>query len=229
MVLVSGGLDSATALAIAASEGYRVHALTVHYGQRHRSEIDAARAVASRAGAAAHKVIELDLREFGGSALTDSAFEVPKDRDPLEQEDIPATYVPARNTILLSLALAWAEVIPAHDIFIGVNALDYSGYPDCRPEFIAAFERAANLGTKAGTTGHPIRIHAPLISLTKGAIIQRGLALGVDYGITTSCYDPEPGGVACGRCDACVLRRRGFNQAGVRDPVRYAGEEAGAR
>jgi 7-cyano-7-deazaguanine synthase len=229
VVLVSGGLDSATAFAVAASEGYRVHALTVQYGQRHASEIDAARAVASRGGAVAHKVVELDLRVFGGSALTDSAVDVPKDRDPCEQADIPVTYVPARNTILLSLALAWAEVIPAQDIFIGVNALDYSGYPDCRPEFIAAFERAANLGTKAGTTGHPIRIHAPLISLGKSAIIQRGLALGVDYGITTSCYDPEPGGVACGRCDACVLRRRGFEQAGVRDPVRYAREKAGAR
>lgn len=229
VVLVSGGLDSTTALAMAAGEGYSVYALTVRYGQRHATEIDAARAVASRAGVIEHKIVELDLRAFGGSALTDSAIGVPKDRDPREHDDIPATYVPARNTILLSLALAWTEAIGAHDMFIGVNALDYSGYPDCRPEFIEAFERAANLGTKAGTSGEHIRIHAPLISLSKSEIIQRGVALGVDYSITISCYDPGPDGAACGRCDACVLRLRGFEEAGLRDPARYAPQQAGAR
>lgn len=229
VVLVSGGLDSTTALALAISEGYRAHALTVRYGQRHAGEIEAARTVASRAGVVEHRVVDLDLRGFGGSALTDPAIGVPKDRDPGRHDDVPATYVPARNTILLSLALAWAEVIPAHDIFIGVNALDYSGYPDCRPEFIAAFERAANLGTKAGTTGEHIRIHAPLISLSKSEIIQRGVALGVDYGLTTSCYDPAADGAACGRCDACVLRLRGFEEAGLRDPARYARESAAGR
>lgn len=223
VVLVSGGLDSTTVLAVASAEGFRVHALTVRYGQRHEQELEAARDVAARWRVTAHKTVELDLRTFGGSALTDDAVAVPKDADVGSRSGIPATYVPARNTILLSLALAWAEVIPAADIFIGVNALDYSGYPDCRPEFIAAFENVARLGTRAGSEGRVrIRVHAPLINLTKREIIQLGLELGVDYAQTVSCYDPAPGGEACGRCDACQLRLRGFAEVGVPDPARYA-------
>ena len=222
VVLLSGGLDSTTTLAIARSLGYQVYALSFRYGQRHEIEIQAARRVAERLGAAGHAIMEIDLRLFGGSALT-SDIPVPKGR-PLERvgEDIPITYVPARNTIFLSFALAWAEVLGANNIFIGVNALDYSGYPDCRPEYIEAFQRMANLATKAGVEGRSsIRIHTPLLHLSKAQIIQKGLELGVDYGLTTSCYDPSPEGEACGQCDACLLRLKGFAEAGVRDPVAY--------
>jgi 7-cyano-7-deazaguanine synthase len=217
IVLLSGGLDSATAAAIARSEGFELYALTVAYGQRHRCEIDAARAVARALGVARHVEMPVDLSAFGGSALT-SAIDVPKDR-PLDAGDIPPTYVPARNTVFLSLALAWAEALGAGDIFIGVNALDYSGYPDCRPEFIEAFERLAALATKAGVEGARTRVHAPLIRLTKAEIIRRGLELGVDYGITHSCYDPAASGRACGHCDSCLLRARGFAEAGIVDPA----------
>lgn len=222
VVLLSGGLDSTTALAVASAEGYRVHALTVRYGQRHEQELRAAREVASVWRVEAHKTVELDLRTFGGSALTDEAISVPRDESP-DRTGVPVTYVPARNTILLSLALAWAEVIPAADIFIGVNALDYSGYPDCRPEFIEAFESVARLGTRAGTEdAMQIRVRTPLIDLTKREIIQLGLSLGVDYAQTVSCYGPGTSGEACGRCDACQLRLRGFSEVGVADPARYA-------
>jgi 7-cyano-7-deazaguanine synthase len=223
VVLLSGGLDSATALAIARAEGFEPYALTVFYGQRHAAEMDAARAVARALGAKEHVETEIDLRRFGGSALT-ADIDVPKNR-PAERiaEGIPVTYVPARNTIFLSMALGWAEVLGAFDIFVGVNALDYSGYPDCRPEFIAAFETLANVATKAGVEGAGrFRIHAPLIHLTKAQIIKRGVALGVDYGVTSSCYDPDPQSHgACGRCDSCQLRTRGFSEAGVKDPTRY--------
>lgn len=217
IVLLSGGLDSATAAAIGRSEGFDLYALTVAYGQRHRCEIESARAVARALGVVRHVELQVDLSAFGGSALTD-AIEVPKDRD-LEASDIPATYVPARNTVFLALALAWAETLGAQDIYIGVNALDYSGYPDCRPEFVEAFERLAGLATKAGVEGARLRIHAPLISMTKAEIIRRGLALGVDYGLTHSCYDPDASGRPCGHCDSCLLRAKGFAEAGVRDPV----------
>ena len=217
VVLLSGGLDSATAAAIAASEGFELYALTVGYGQRHSCEIESARAVARALGAARHVELRVDLAAFGGSALT-APIDVPKDRD-LAAPDIPVTYVPARNTVFLSLALAWAETLGARDIFIGVNALDYSGYPDCRPEFVAAFERLAALATKAGVEGAPLRVHAPLITLTKAEIIRRGIALGVDYGLTHSCYDPDVAGRPCGRCDSCLLRAKGFAEAGVRDPA----------
>src|SRR3712207_3771515 len=223
VVLLSGGLDSTTTLAYAVDRGFDVRVMTFRYGQRHAHEVEAARRVASRFGVREHVVVDVDLRPFGGSALT-SDLPVPKDRgvETLARDGIPITYVPARNTIFLSFALAWAEVLAAGDIFIGVNALDYSGYPDCRPEYIAAFERMANLATRAGVEGtNRVVIHAPLIDLTKAQIIELGLGLGVDYGLTTSCYDPTPDGAACGRCDACLLRRRGFAQAGVRDPVRY--------
>jgi len=222
VVLLSGGLDSTTTLAIAQSEGFAVHALTFRYGQRHEAEIEAARRVAARCGVAQHVIAEIDLRLFGGSALT-ADISVPKDR-PLEEmaRGIPITYVPARNTIFLSFALAWAEVLEASDIFIGVNALDYSGYPDCRPEYVEAYERMANLATKAGVEGRQrLTIHTPLINLSKAEIIQRGLALGVDYGITLSCYDPSPEGEACGRCDACLLRLRGFSEIGIKDSAPY--------
>jgi 7-cyano-7-deazaguanine synthase len=217
VVLLSGGLDSATAAAVARSEGYEIHALTIAYGQRHRCEIEAARAVAGGIGAVRHVELQVDLSAFGGSALT-AAIAVPKDR-PLDAPDIPVTYVPARNTVFLSLALAWAETLGARDIFIGVNALDYSGYPDCRPAFIEAFERLAGVATKAGVEGAPTRIHAPLIGLTKAAIVRLGLALGVDYAVTHSCYDPDAAGRPCGGCDSCVLRARGFAEAGVEDPA----------
>lgn len=221
VVLLSGGLDSATTLAIAASEGYRVHALTVRYGQRHELETVAARKIAEHWRVAAHAVVDLDLRVFGGSALT-ADIEIPKDRDLAQAHDIPATYVPARNTIFLSLALAWAEVIPASEIFIGVNALDYSGYPDCRPEFIRQFEKLATLATKAGVSGEmQIHVRAPLLTLSKREIIQRGLGLDVDYGMTLSCYDPAADGTGCGRCDACQLRLKGFAEAGAVDPATY--------
>jgi 7-cyano-7-deazaguanine synthase len=224
VVLLSGGLDSATALAVARAEGFRCHALTIAYGQRHAVELEAARRVAAALGAADRRVMHLDLRVFGGSALT-AEIAVPHDRPADEMASgIPVTYVPARNTVFLSLALAWAEVIGSFDIFMGVNAVDYSGYPDCRPEFVAAFEALANLATKAGVEGKGrFRIHTPLIQLTKADIIRRGVSLGVDYGLTHSCYDPAPDGAACGRCDSCQIRRNGFLAAGVPDPTRYRG------
>jgi 7-cyano-7-deazaguanine synthase len=221
VVLLSGGLDSATTVAMAREQGFAVHALTIFYQQRHRHELACARAVAKHLGCAKHLEIEIDLRRFGGSALTDS-MEVPKDRPLSEMEHgIPITYVPARNTIFLSYAIAWAEVLQAYDVFIGVNALDYSGYPDCRPEYIAAFQQMANLATREGVEGRRLTIHAPLIHLTKAEIIQRGMALGVDYALTSTCYDPSPAGESCGRCDACQLRLKGFREAGLADPVAY--------
>ena len=220
VVLLSGGLDSATVCAIARSEGYEVCALSFSYGQRHVWELKAATRVARAFRVAEHRVVEIDLRAFGGSALT-ADFAVPKGRDLSEMSDgIPITYVPARNTIFLAFALAWAEVLGANDIFVGVNALDYSGYPDCRPEFIEAFERMANLATKAGVTGEQrLRIHAPLIALSKAEIIRQGIALGVDYALTSSCYDPSPTGAPCGHCDSCTLRMKGFSENGLRDPL----------
>jgi 7-cyano-7-deazaguanine synthase len=217
VVLLSGGLDSYTAAAIAQSEGFELNALTILYGQRHAREVEAARLVARALGTARHLELSFDLRAIGGSSLT-SDTAVPRGRD-LESSEIPSTYVPARNTIFLSLALAWAEVLQAFDVFIGVNALDYSGYPDCRPEFIRAFEALAALATRAGVEGTPFRVHAPLMHLTKADIIRRGVALGLDYGLTHSCYDPGPDGAACGSCDSCVLRARGFAEVGLRDPL----------
>jgi 7-cyano-7-deazaguanine synthase len=222
VVLLSGGLDSATALAIAQSEGYAAHALTFRYGQRHDVEIEAARRIAASRGVSQHAIVQFDLGLFGGSALT-ADLPIPKGRD-LDDigHGIPVTYVPARNTIFLSFALAWAETLGANDIFIGVNALDYSGYPDCRPEYIAAYEQMANLATKAGVEGtQRLKIRTPLIALSKAEIIQRGLGLGVDYALTLTCYDPSPEGVACGDCDACLLRRKGFAELGLVDPARY--------
>ncbi|HXP21727.1 MAG TPA: 7-cyano-7-deazaguanine synthase QueC [Streptosporangiaceae bacterium] len=221
VVLVSGGLDSATVLAIARADGYEPYALSFRYGQRHDVELLAAERVAAALGAVSHVVAEIDLRVFGGSALT-ADIPVPHhdSADDLDTAGIPVTYVPARNTIFLSYALAWAETLAASDVFIGVNALDYSGYPDCRPEYIAAFERMASLATKAGVEGRQrLRIHAPLIELTKAQIIQRGLGLGVDYGLTHSCYDPSPSGRPCGTCDSCLLRSRGFAELGLPDPA----------
>src|SRR5262245_53286168 len=225
VVLLSGGLDSATTLAIAKREGYVCHALSFCYGQRHVVELAAAERVARSVGVVSHRVIDIDLRQFGGSALT-SDMPVPKKTSAEEiGGEIPITYVPARNTIFLSFALAFAEVTGAGDIFVGVNALDYSGYPDCRPEYIAAFERMANLATKAAVEGRQkLKIHTPLIQLTKAQIIRRGLDLGVDYSLTSSCYDPSPGGIACGHCDSCLLRLKGFAENGVRDPIRYVGQ-----
>ncbi|MDX6562760.1 MAG: 7-cyano-7-deazaguanine synthase [Gaiellales bacterium] len=222
VVLLSGGLDSTTVLAIAQSEGYTAYALSFQYGQRHATELDAARRVAAEAGVGGHVVADIDLRVFGGSALTDD-IDVPKGRSDGELgAGIPITYVPARNTIFLSFALAYAETLGASDVFVGVNALDYSGYPDCRPEYIEAFERMANLATKAGVEGSQrLVIHAPLMQLTKEGIIRRGLELGVDYSVTQSCYDPDAEGRACGQCDACRLRLRGFAAAGVPDPAPY--------
>ncbi|MBI3050280.1 MAG: 7-cyano-7-deazaguanine synthase QueC [Acidobacteria bacterium] len=217
VVLLSGGLDSYTAAAIARAEGYRLFALTVRYGQRHVRELEAARAVAVSLGVARHLEVDVDLSAFGGSSLTSDA-PVPKDR-PLDRTEIPSTYVPARNTVFLALALAWAETLGAEDIFIGVNALDYSGYPDCRPEFLGAFERLAALATARGVSGGAFHVHAPLLRMTKAEIIQKGVALGLDYGLTHSCYDPDPGGRPCGRCDSCRLRALGFAQAGVADPL----------
>ena len=223
VVLLSGGLDSSTLLAIAKSEGFDTYALSFRYGQRHQVEIEAARQVAQSLGVRQHIVLDIDLRSFGGSALT-SEIAVPKGRG-LEQmaEDIPVTYVPARNTIFLSFALAWAEVLGSTDIFIGVNALDYSGYPDCRPEYIEAYEKMANLATKAAVEGHRLTIHTPLIRLTKAEIIKKGLELGVDYSLTITCYDPSEIGEACGACDSCLLRLKGFREAGLKDPVKYRG------
>jgi len=225
IVLLSGGLDSATTLAIAHSEGFRDrHALTFLYGQRHRREVEAAGKVAISLGVTEHRVVEIDLAAFGGSALTDARVPVPKDRDRIgDMTDIPLTYVPARNTIFLSYALAWAEVLGIFDLFVGVNSADYSGYPDCRAEFIAAFETMANLATAAAVEGRGrYRIHTPIISMTKAQIILAGTALGVDYSLTHSCYDPDPEGRSCGRCDSCRLRLKGFAEAGLIDPVPYA-------
>ena len=218
VVLYSGGLDSTTCMAIARDRGFEVYALSFAYGQRHTIELEKAREYAPLIGAKKHMVIDINLRQMGGSALTDD-IAVPKDG--IAENGIPVTYVPARNTIFLSFALGWAEVLGASDIYIGVNALDYSGYPDCRPEFIQAFQRMANLATKAGVEGTPYRIHAPLIDLTKAQIIQQGLALGVDYRLTHSCYDPTPEGFSCGHCDSCRLRLKGFAEAGCEDPVDY--------
>ena len=217
IILLSGGLDSATVLAIAREAGYACHALSLDYGQRHNAELAAAARVAQSLGAVEHRVLRLGLGDFGGSALTDESIAVPES----PSEGIPVTYVPARNTVMLALALAWAEVLGSRDIFIGVNAVDYSGYPDCRPEFIAAFEQMANLATKAGVEGARLRIHAPLQTLSKADIIKRGAALGVDYAQTVSCYQADVGGLACGRCDSCRLRREGFLAAGIPDPTRY--------
>jgi 7-cyano-7-deazaguanine synthase len=221
VVLLSGGLDSATVLAIAHSEGFEIFALSFRYGQRHEVEISAAQSIAKRAGVRRHVVVDIDLRVFGGSALT-SDLAVPKGRSASEiSHGIPITYVPARNTIFLSYAVALAEVSMADNIYMGVNALDYSGYPDCRPEYIEAFEQMANLATKSGVEGRHLTIHTPLMHQTKGEIITRGMKLGVDYAPTISCYDPDASGVACGQCDACQLRLKGFSEAGVRDPARY--------
>lgn len=221
VLLLSGGLDSATTLAIAVAQGYAVHALSFAYGQRHRHELEAARRIAAAYGAQEHRVITIDLGGFGGSALTEDTIAVPRDRtEQAMAGSIPVTYVPARNTVFLSFALAWAEVLKAYDIFIGVNALDYSGYPDCRPEFIRAFEETANLATAYGVEGTTrIRIHTPLIALTKAQIIREGLNYGLDYALTTSCYDPDPAGRACGHCDACRLRLKGFRENGMADPA----------
>lgn len=221
VVLLSGGLDSATTLAIARAENFETFALSFRYGQRHAREIEASKQVAHSLGVKEHRIAEIDLCVFGGSALT-SDLDVPKNRAPSEMSDkIPLTYVPARNTIFLSYALAWAEVLEAADIFIGVNAVDYSGYPDCRPEFIHAFETLANLATRAGVEGARFQIHTPLIGLTKSEIIRRALSLGVDFSLTHSCYDPAPDGRACGECDSCQLRRQGFREAGLEDPIGY--------
>ena len=217
VVLVSGGLDSTTALAIAKSQGFHCYALSFDYGQRHRSELRAAERVARDLGAIEHKIIKLDLGAIGGSALTDPLIPIPQANSP----GVPVTYVPARNTVFLALALGWAEVIEASDIFIGVNAVDYSGYPDCRPEFIAAFENLANLGTKAGASGKPFKVQTPLIKLTKAEIIRAGLRLGLDYAMTVSCYAADPQGRACGKCDSCSLRMAGFQALGIPDPAVY--------
>jgi len=217
IVLLSGGLDSASVLAIAANQGYDCYALSFDYGQRAQTELNAAKQLVSALSAKEHRVFNLDLAQFGGSALTDTAIDVPSDA----QDGIPITYVPARNTIFLSLALAWAEVLHADAIFIGVNAVDYSGYPDCRPEFIAAYEQMANLATRNGVTGEPFKIETPLIDLTKAEIIQQGTALGLDYGLTVSCYQSDDEGRACGNCDSCHLRAKGFADAGLPDPTRY--------
>ncbi len=219
VILLSGGLDSTTTLAIARSEGYDLYAISFNYGQRHRVELNAAKGVAEATGGCNHLIVDVNLRQIGASALT-SEQEVPKGRSMEEMSaEIPVTYVPARNTVFLSLALAWAEALEARDIFIGVNALDYSGYPDCRPEYIEAFTKTANLATRAGVQGKGFRIHTPLISMTKAQIIRKGLELGVDYSLTHSCYDPFPNGKPCGRCDSCLLRQKGFEEAGVKDPI----------
>ena len=223
VVLSSGGIDSTTVMAMAKHEGFEIHSLSFSYGQRHAVELEAAQKVADALGAAEHLVINIDLKKIGGSSLTDD-MDVPKSRDERTMtREIPVTYVPARNTIFLSFALAWAEILESSDIFIGVNAIDYSGYPDCRPEYIDAFERMANLATKAGVEGMTkIKIRTPLIRLTKAQIINKGIELGIDYSVTHSCYDPSPQGLACGRCDSCFLRKKGFKEAGVEDPTRYA-------
>ena len=220
VILLSGGLDSTTCLAIAKNQGFDLNALTFNYGQRHDFELKSAQKIVDQFQIKNHSIIDIDLTQFGGSALTDE-IDVPKDRSESEMKDIPLTYVPARNTVFLSLALAWAETLNAFNIFIGVNALDYSGYPDCRPEYIAAFEKTANLATKAGISGASFKIHTPLINMKKSEIILNGLQLGVDYGLTSSCYDPLKDGVPCGHCDACILRLKGFQEADTLDPLSY--------
>lgn len=226
IVLSSGGLDSTTVMAIVRAEGHDIYSLSFRYGQRHSLELEAAQKVAKSLGAKEHLVIDIDMAKIGGSALTDD-IEIPKARSEKDmQKEIPVTYVPARNTIFLSYALAWAEVLEASDIFVGVNALDYSGYPDCRPEYIEAFESMANLATKAGVEGiTEVKIHTPLIKMTKAEIIRKGVELGVDYGMTHSCYDPSMEGKACGQCDSCLLRKKGFKEAGVPDPTKYLGQD----
>ena len=220
IVLLSGGLDSTTCLAIARDEGYQPYALTINYGQHHNFELKAAQKVVQFFHIENHCILDINLAQFGGSALT-ADIEIPKNRNENEMKDIPPTYVPARNTVLLSLALAWAETLDAYDIFIGVNAIDYSGYPDCRPEYISSFEKTANLATKAGISGTKFKIHTPLITLTKSEIIKLGLLKGVNYGLTSTCYDPKPNGDPCSYCDACFLRLKGFNDANVNDPLNY--------
>jgi len=217
VVLLSGGLDSATVLAIAKSQGFECFTISFDYGQRHHAELDASEKLSKQLGAAEHKVINIDLRAIGGSALTDSNIDVPEQHE----EGIPITYVPARNTVFLSIALGWAEVLNAQAIFVGVNAVDYSGYPDCRPEYIAAYETMANLATRSGVEGQPLKIETPLIALTKAAIIQQGVSLGVDYSLTVSCYQADDQGHACGHCDSCRFRKQGFEQAGIADPTYY--------
>jgi len=221
VVLVSGGLDSTTCIAIAQDIGFEVSALTVNYGQHHNFELKTAKKIIEHYEIENHSIIDIDLSQFGGSALTDD-IEIPKYRNEEQMSDIPATYVPARNTVFLSLALAWAETLEAYDIFIGVNALDYSGYPDCRPEYISAYEKTANLATKAGVLGNKFKIHTPLINMTKSEIISTGIKLGVDYGMTSTCYDPKPNGNPCGNCDACFLRLKGFDEANTIDPLNYS-------
>lgn len=217
VILLSGGLDSATVLAIARSQGYDCYTISFDYGQRHRAELNASALLSEHLGATSHKLIHIDLNSIGGSALTDSSIAVPN----TQQEGIPVTYVPARNTVFMSIALGWAEVLQAEAIFVGVNAVDYSGYPDCRPEYIAAFEKMANLATKAGVEGQPLKIAAPLIDMSKQDIIKRGIELGVNYSLTVSCYQADETGRACGECDSCRFRRQGFEQAGIKDPTRY--------
>ena len=223
VVLVSGGLDSTTCLAMAREKGFDLYALTFNYGQRHDHELNSAKMVVDFFNIQNHSIIDIDLAQFGGSALTDK-IDVPKKRDLSDMAEIPVTYVPARNTVFLSLALAWAEVLGSFDIFIGVNALDYSGYPDCRPEYISSFEKTANLATKAGVSGSSFRIHTPLIDLTKSEIVKVGMDLGVDYSLTSSCYDPDQEGSPCGLCDACYLRLKGFKEAGIIDPLNYSNQ-----
>jgi 7-cyano-7-deazaguanine synthase len=220
IVLLSGGIDSATCAAIARHEGYSLYAMSFYYGQRHKVELAAAKRVADSVGVKEHRIVEIDLRAFGGSSLT-SPLAVPKNRDLSATTDIPSTYVPARNTIFLSFALCWAEVRGINHLFIGVNAIDYSGYPDCRPEFIRAYERMANLATRAVVEGKHLTIHTPLIDLTKAEIIRKGISLGLDYGLTHSCYDPTPSGLACGACDSCLIRKKGFIETGIDDPTEY--------
>jgi len=220
VILLSGGLDSTTCLAIAKSKGYQCYALTINYGQRHKFELESSINIVKIFNVKKHSIIDINLAQFGGSALTDE-IQVPKNQEPVEMDEIPITYVPARNTVLLSIALAWAETLNALDIFIGVNALDYSGYPDCRPEFITSFEKLANLATKNGVNGSQFKIQTPLINLTKAQIIQQGIALGIDYGITSSCYDPNNNGKPCKECDACILRLKGFQEANITDPLDY--------
>ena len=223
VVLVSGGLDSTSCLAIAREQNFDLYALTLNYGQRHDHELNSARMIIDFFNIHDHSIIDIDLAQFGGSALTDQ-IDVPKKRDLSDMDEIPVTYVPARNTVFLSLALAWAEVLGSFDIFIGVNALDYSGYPDCRPEYISSFEKTANLATKAGVSGSSFKIHTPLIDMTKSEIIKVGLDLGVDYSLTSSCYDPDQEGNPCGLCDACYLRLKGFKETGITDPLNYSNQ-----
>tara|TARA_Y100001968_G_scaffold296255_1_gene304321 strand:- start:183 stop:863 length:681 start_codon:yes stop_codon:yes gene_type:complete len=223
VVLVSGGLDSTTCLGIAREKGFELYALTFNYGQRHNHELNSSKMIVDFFNIHDHSIIDIDLGKFGGSALTDQ-IDIPKKRDLSDMAEIPVTYVPARNTVFLSLALAWAEVLGSFDIFIGVNALDYSGYPDCRPEYISSFEKTANLATKASVSGSSFRVHTPLIDMTKSEIIKVGIGLGIDYGLTSSCYDPNQGGNPCGLCDACYLRLKGFKEAGIIDPLNYSNQ-----